>query len=93
VVFVIGAAAGLIVWVRIIRNARKAEHNGFLRGKRWIVVVLYALILIGSLGADKVLLATGIKPIQVEAVWLCLLVLVGHAMSWETLMVMSPPEP
>lgn len=88
-VFVLGALAGILVWVNIIRNAQKVG-TGFLRGKRWVVIALYALILIGSLGADKVLLATGITPIQVEAVWLCLLVLAGHAMSWETLMVMSP---
>lgn len=89
VVFVLGALAGILVWVNIVRNAQKVG-TGFLRGKRWVVIALYALILIGSLGADKALLATGITPIQVEAVWLCLLVLAGHAMSWETLMVMSP---
>ncbi len=90
-VFVLGALAGILVWVNIIRNAQKVG-TGFLRGKRWVVIALYTLILVGSLGADKMLLATGITPIQVEAVWLCLLVLAGHAMSWETLMVMSPSE-
>jgi uncharacterized membrane protein len=92
VVFIIGAVAGIFVWVNIIRNAHKTEQSGFLRGKRWLVIALYTLILIGSIGGDNIIRGTGITPIQVEAVWLCLLVLVGHAMSWETLMVMSPPE-
>ncbi|MFZ5855909.1 MAG: hypothetical protein ACOYZ6_03685 [Chloroflexota bacterium] len=90
-VFIVGALAGIIVWMNIIRNAQKIGA-GFLRGKRWIVIALYALILFGSLGADKLLSGTGITPIQVEAIWLCLLVLAGHAMSWETLMVMPLPE-
>lgn len=91
VVFVVGALTGIIVWGNIIRNAQKIGA-GFLRGKRWMVVALYALILIGSLGGDTLLLTTGIAPIQIEAVWLCLLMLTGHAMSWEMLMALPPSE-
>ncbi len=91
-VFVIGAVVGLLVWVRILRTAPKAENPGFFRRNRWIVIVLYALILVGSLGLDKIALATSITPIQVEAFMMCLLVLAGHGMSWETLMETPPGD-
>jgi hypothetical protein len=91
VVFVAGAAIGIIVWVGIIRRADKAETQGFFRRHRWIMIALYALIAVGSLGADKALAFTGITPIQVEAFLMCLLVLAGHGLSWETLMEVTPP--
>ena len=89
-VFVAGALIGLFVWIQIIRTSPKVENPGFFRRNRWIVLVLYALILLGSLGLDKMVSATGITPIQVEAVLLCLLVLAGHGLSWETLMEVTP---
>ena len=89
-IFVIGALAGILVWVGIIRRAQPTDPPGFFRRNRWIVLVLYTLILLGSLGLDKMVSATGITPIQVEAVLLCLLVLAGHGLSWETLMEVTP---
>lgn len=85
-VFVVGAIIGIIVWVNIIRTSPKVEKPGFFRRNRWIVIVLYALILIGSFGVDKLVASTNLTPIQVEAFMMCLLVLTGHGMSWETLM-------
>ncbi|MBI5935221.1 MAG: hypothetical protein HY867_16085 [Chloroflexi bacterium] len=92
VVFVAGAAIGIIVWVRIVRGADKPnETQGFFRRHRWVMIVLYALIALGSLGADRALAFTGVTPIQVEAFLMCLLVLAGHGLSWETLMEVTPP--
>lgn len=90
-VFVIGAIAGIFAWVNMIRNSPKTENPGFFHRNRWLVVALYAIILIGSLGMDKLALSLTIKPIQVEAFMMCLLVLAGHGMSWETLMMEIPP--
>ena len=89
-VFVIGALAGLAVWIRIIRRAQPADPPGFFRRNRWIVIALYALILLGSLGLDNMVAFTGITPLQMEAILLCLLVLAGHGLSWETLMEVTP---
>lgn len=91
-VFVIGAIVGIIAWVNIIRTSPKAETPGFFRRNRWIVIVLYVLILVGSFGLDKIALSMDLKPIQVEAFMMCLLVLTGHGMSWETLMETPPGE-
>lgn len=54
------------------------------------MIAIYALILAGSLGLDKMVASTGITPIQVEAFLMCLLVLAGHGLSWETLMEVTP---
>jgi len=91
VVFVAGAIVGIIVWVGIIRRADKNDTQGFFRRNRWMMIVLYALIALGSLGADRILSFTGITSIQVEAFLMCLLVLAGHGLSWETLMDITPP--
>ena len=91
-VFVAGAIIGILVWVRIIRASPTVENPGFFRRNRWIVVAIYALILVGSLGMDGIASAVGLKPIQVEAFMMCLLVLTGHGMSWETLMETPPGE-
>ena len=91
-VFVVGAIVGILVWVNMIRTSPKMEKPGFFRRNRWIVIVIYALILIGSFGLDKIALSMNLTPIQVEAFMMCLLVVTGHGMSWETLMETSPGE-
>jgi hypothetical protein len=91
-VFVVGAVIGIIVWVNLIRTSPKVEKPGFFRRNRWIVVALYALILAGSFGVDKIALSMGIKPIQIEGFMMCALVLTGHGLSWETLMETAPGE-
>jgi len=91
-VFIIGAVVGILVWVRILRTAPKTENPSFFRRNRWMVIVLYALILVGSFGLDKQLGIPNITPIQVEAFMMCLLVLAGHGMSWEILMETPPGD-
>ncbi|MEW5940031.1 MAG: hypothetical protein AB1750_10240 [Chloroflexota bacterium] len=91
-VFAIGAAVGIVVWIRLIRNAPKEENPGFFRRNRWIVIVLYAIILTGSLGLDKLAVSASLTPIQIEAFLMCLLVLAGHGISWETLMAVPPGD-
>ncbi len=84
-VFVIGAAFGMFYTTRILTKTKTAEKTGPFRRNRWIVIVIYALILIGSLGADKFIAIPNLTPIQIEAIFLCLLVLIGHGLAWEFL--------
>ncbi len=86
-VFVVGAAIGLYVTAQAMRSGAQADaHLGFFNRNRWIVAVIYASILLGSLGLDYVATFAGFTPIQVEAGLMCLLVLAGHGLSWEVLM-------
>lgn len=92
-VFVVGAAIGLYVTVQAMRSGGQADaHLGFFSRNRWIAAVLYASILLGSLGLDYVATFAGFTPIQVEALLMCLLVLAGHGLSWEVLMDTSATE-
>jgi hypothetical protein len=92
-VFVAGAVIGALTWAFLIRSTPKKEENpGFFRRNRWIVVALYLLILGGSLGMDKLVQGSSVTPLQVEAFMMCLLVLMGHGISWETLMSVPPGE-
>jgi hypothetical protein len=92
VIFVIGAAFGIIFTTRILGKTKTAEKTGPFRRNRWAVIVIYVLILLGSLGLDK-LLAAFITPIQVEAFMMCLLILIGHGLAWEFLTETQPASP
>ena len=55
---------------------------GPFRRYRWLVSVLYALvILIGLLPGLAGFL--GLQPLQLEAILLCLLILIAHGLTWE----------
>ena len=84
-VFVIGAVFGIFFTVRILTRTRTPGASGFFRRNRWIVIVIYLFILAGSLGADRLFPIAKLTPIQIEALFLCLLVLIGHGLAWEFL--------
>jgi hypothetical protein len=53
---------------------------------RWLVIAIYGFILLGSIGFDFIFTLAGIQPLQVEAIWLCLLILFGHGLAcWDFL--------
>ena len=61
---------------------RKTPQAGFFSRSRWLVVVLYLLVLV--LGIFPGLAAfTGLTPIQVEAFLLTIIILTGHGLAWE----------
>lgn len=84
-VFVIGAAFGMYFTTRVLTKTKTAGRSGPFRRNRWFVIVIYALILLGSLGADRLIAIPNLTPIQIEALFLCLLVLIGHGLAWEFL--------
>lgn len=91
-VFVIGAAIGVYTTVQAMRVGGEDMRLGFFSRNRWMVVAVYGLILLGSLGLDYVVTFAGLTPIQLEAFFMCLLVLAGHGLSWEVLMDTSSTE-
>jgi len=89
-VFAVGSVVGAMMWTQLIRSFPPKEGKiGFFRRNRWIVVVLYLVILGGSIGIDNLVMSLGITPSQFEGFMMCLLVLMGHGNSWEILMAFS----
>ena len=88
-VFAVASLAGIFFTSRLNRHMRKNKVPGAYARGRWVVVLLYVFVLI--LGILPELVAfTGLKPIQVEAILLCFILLNGHGLAWE--MMTSKPE-
>lgn len=81
-VFIIAAGAGIVFSSRLIQVIRKANPNGAFSRNSWTVPFLYGLVLFFALfpGLARVI---GLEPLQLEALLLCLLILIAHAMTWE----------
>jgi hypothetical protein len=81
-VFVIAALAGMFFTTRLLTRLSQLKQAGFFTRSRWLVILLYAVVLVLGLFPDLVA-PTGLKPIQVEAFLLCIIVLTGHGLAWE----------
>jgi hypothetical protein len=88
-VFAIAAIAGIYFTSRLNSHMRKTKVKGAYARGRWVVVLLYVIVLV--LGILPGLVAfTGLTTIQVEAFLLCIIILNGHGLAWE--MMTSKPE-
>jgi hypothetical protein len=92
-VFAVGAGFGMFYTFRLMTKTRNVPYPGPFRRNRWLALVLYGFILLGSLGFDLVFTWVGIQPIAVEAFWLCLIILLGHGLAWEFLTEVRPGAP
>jgi hypothetical protein len=81
-VFIIAALLGIIYTTRLIRKTNKSTPQGNVSRNRWVIPVLYALILWFALFPGTAT-PLGLQPLQVEALLLCALILVAHIMTWE----------
>ncbi len=81
-VFIIAAGAGITFSSRLIQLTRAANPKGAFSRNSWTVPFLYGLVLFFALfpGLARVI---GLEPLQLEALLLCLLILIAHAMAWE----------
>ena len=81
-VFIIAAGAGITFSSRLISLTRAANPTGAFSKNSWTVPFLYALVLFFALfpGLARIV---GLEPLQLEALLLCLLILIAHAMTWE----------
>lgn len=81
-VFASAALVGIFFTTRLLVHMSKLPQPGFFTRSRWLVILVYLLVLV--LGVYPELAApTGLKPIQVEAFLLCLIILTGHGLAWE----------
>ncbi|MEO8355836.1 MAG: hypothetical protein ABI621_07975 [Chloroflexota bacterium] len=82
VIFVIAAGAGITFSSKLIQLTRAANPNGAFSKNSWAVPLLYGLVLVFALfpGLARVV---GLAPLQMEALLLCLLILIAHALTWE----------
>jgi hypothetical protein len=89
-VFAVAALMGMFFTTRLLFSERKSGHSGFFSRNRWLVILLYILVLV--LGIYPELAApSGLKTIQVEAFLLCFIILAGHGLAWE-MMTRKPVE-
>ena len=81
-VFIIASGAGIVFSSRLIQITRAANPNGAFSKNSWSVPFLYGLVLFFALfpGLARVI---GLEPLQLEALLLCLLILIAHVMTWE----------
>jgi hypothetical protein len=87
--FAIAALIGIVFTFRLLSRIRKTNPNGFFARNRWLVVLLYGLVLVISIFPGLAGL-TGLQPIQVAAVLLSIILLTGHSLAWE--MMTTNPE-
>jgi len=89
VTFVIAAALGMFFTAKLIWRTRNATGPiGPFRRYRWIVIVLYLLVLIFG-AAPELATPLGLLPLQVESILLAFLILIAHGLTWE---FMTQPE-
>ena len=89
VTFVLAAALGMYFTTRLIWKTHNATGPiGPFRRNRWIVVVLYLLVLIFG-AAPELAQPLNLQPLQVEAILLAFLILIAHGLTWE---FMTQPE-
>jgi hypothetical protein len=89
VTFVVAAALGMYFTTRLILKTRSSTSpSGPFRRNRWIVILLYLLVLIFG-AAPELAEPLGLKPLQVEAILLAFLIIIAHGLTWE---FMTQPE-
>lgn len=87
-VFIIAAGAGIVFSSRLIQLTRAANLNGAFSKNSWTVPILYGIVLLFALfpGLARII---GLEPLQMEGLFLCLLILIAHALTWE--FMTAPP--
>lgn len=81
-VFTVASLLGIIYTTRLIFTTQKNIPQGSVSRNRWVIPVLYALILWFALFPGTAA-PLGLQPLQVEGLLLCILILIAHIMTWE----------
>jgi len=81
-VFGVSALMGIIFTTRLLARIRKSGQGGFFARGRWFVILVYTLVLIFGV-FPELTAPSGLKPLQIEAFLLCIIILMGHGLAWE----------
>ena len=81
-IFFIAALLGMFYTTALMARTAGAGKPGFFRRNRWVIILLYLLVLVFAL-APGLAAPFGLLPLQVEGFLLALLVLIAHALAWE----------
>lgn len=88
--FGVTAVFGLVTTLAVLQIDRGATRGPFRR-HRWLVCVLYLLILV--LGVFPTVAGLiGLTPLQAAALALVALIILGHGLAWEFMMEPDPAE-
>lgn len=87
-VFAIAAILGMYYTTRVLAITLRDGQGGPMARSRWVVVLLYVLVLVFGV-FPELAAPSGLKPIQVEAFLITIIVLTGHGLAWE-LMTHNP---
>ncbi|MEP6895463.1 MAG: hypothetical protein ABI986_07635 [Chloroflexota bacterium] len=87
-VFIVAGVVGIRYTTRLIQKTKPAEANGPFSKNRWVLPLLYGIVIFFAIftGLPRFI---GLKPLQVEGLILCLLILIAHMLAWE---FMSTPN-
>ena len=82
--FSLAGGFGLLATVVFMSRERTESFGYFVRSTRWLVAVLYAAVVAVALIPDLAgMLGLALKPLQVEAAMLSVIVFLGVAYAWE----------
>lgn len=82
--FAAAAVAGLVSTVRLVR-LDTSDHRGPFRRQRWLVGLLYCLVLVLGV-APEVAGTVGLTGLQAVSLALIGLIILGHGLAWEFMM-------
>ncbi len=88
--FSVAALIGMVTTLRLVSVERGMGLQGLFRRFRWLVAVVYAVILVLA-AAPPVAGLVGGTPLQAASIALILLVVMAHGLTWE--FMMEPDDP
>ncbi|MCA0296761.1 MAG: hypothetical protein LCH96_15895 [Actinobacteria bacterium] len=83
--FSVAAVIGLVTTLRLVSLERGEGYQGLFRRFRWLVALVYAVILLLAL-VPPVASVVGGTPLQAASIALILLVVMAHGLTWEFMM-------
>ena len=83
--FSIAALIGMVATLRLVSVERGRGYHGLFRRFRWLVAVIYAVLLVLALVPSAATLIGG-TALQAASVALILLVVLAHGLAWEFMM-------
>jgi len=87
-VFIVAGVVGIRYTTQLIQKTKSAESNGPFSKNRWVLPLLYGIVIFFAIFTDLPRYV-GLKPLQMEGLILCLLILIAHMLAWE---FMSTPN-